>query len=58
MIMAYEAMKTERISIKRGALHYRVPDHTLRDRVKGKIDPHNLQLGSETIHQRGGTDLD
>ena len=53
MIQAYEAVKTKGISARRAALQFRarfrVPVQTLRDRIKGNIDPHNLYLGSERV---------
>ena len=42
-------MKTKGISVQNVALQFRVPVQTIRDRVKGNIDPHILHSGSETV---------
>ena len=49
MIQAYEALKSKGISVHRAAFKFRVPVQTLRDRIKGNIDPHNLHLGIEAV---------
>ncbi|XP_052258935.1 uncharacterized protein LOC127863447 [Dreissena polymorpha] len=49
---AYAAVKENGMPVKRAALTYNVPIQTLRDRVKGKVDPFNIGLGSELIFSK------
>lgn len=43
MIDAYKAVKEQGLAVTRAAFQFGVPEQTLRDRVKGYIDPFDLQ---------------
>lgn len=47
---AYNAVKSEKISVRKAALQYGVPYQTLRDRLTGKVDIENY--GNETIFSK------
>ena len=49
LLGAYESVKLKGLSVHRAAIQFGVPEQTLRDRVKGRIDHTNLKLGSETV---------
>ena len=43
------SVKLKGLSVHRAAIQFCVPEQTLRDRVKGRIDHTNLKLGSKTV---------
>ena len=49
LLKAYEAVVKAGTPVKRAAVQFGVPVQTLRDRVKGHIDPVSFQVGGETI---------
>jgi hypothetical protein len=49
LLKAYEEVKTKGVSVRKVANQFNVPVQTLRDRVKGHIDPLNFVKGGDTI---------
>ena len=49
LLRAYEAVVSEGVPVKTAAKKFAVPVQTLRDRVKGYIDPQNFKTGGETV---------
>ena len=43
LLGAYESVKLKGLSVHRAAIQFSVPEQTLRDRVKGRIDHTNLK---------------
>ncbi len=49
---AYDEVKTKRLPLERVAKKYGIPFQTLRDRVKGLVDPNDCAPGRETLFTR------
>lgn len=49
MLQAYDAVTKKGVSVHRASVQFHVPTQTLRDRVNGTVDAHNLHLGSEAV---------
>ena len=49
LLNAYKAVKENNVPVLRAALQYNVPEQTLRDRVKGKVDMEKVKLGTENL---------
>ena len=49
LLKAYEDVMTGGLSVRHSAKLHGVPEQTLRDRVKGNIDPINFKKGGDTI---------
>ncbi|XP_053372904.1 uncharacterized protein LOC123565518 [Mercenaria mercenaria] len=52
LLKAFEAVKEKKVPVKRAARQFDVPENTLRDRVKGRIDAKNFCIGGETTLSR------
>ncbi|XP_060608143.1 tigger transposable element-derived protein 1-like [Ruditapes philippinarum] len=48
LLNAYKAVKDQGVAVKRAALQFGIPVQTLRDRVKGYIDPVHFKKTKET----------
>jgi hypothetical protein len=51
MLKAYEAVKTG-VPVQRAAKQFGIPEQTLRDRVKGYVDPNSCSSGGETFFSK------
>ncbi|XP_053379621.1 jerky protein homolog-like [Mercenaria mercenaria] len=49
MLKAYDAVREKGVPVQRAALQYGVPEQTLRDRVKGIVNPLSFKQGTETV---------
>ena len=49
LLNAYKAVKENNVPVLGAALQYNVPEQTLRDRVKGKVDMEKVKLGKENL---------
>jgi transposase-like protein len=52
LLKAYEAVKERKVPVKTAARQFGVPENTLRDRVKGRIDPFDFCIGGDTTLSR------
>lgn len=52
LLKAYEAVKERKVPVKTAARQFGVPENTLRDRVKGRIDPFDFCTGGDTTLSR------